>query len=58
MSDTETPDEVLAAIEDGPRGDLGRHCAGAEPVVDNALASLMAMVREHHDRGDTTGDAR
>lgn len=45
MSEPETPEEVLAAIEDGPRGDLGRHYAEAEPVVDQAIANLMAMVQ-------------
>ncbi|WP_169796948.1 hypothetical protein [Janibacter corallicola] len=55
MSDPETPEpknpeEVLDAIEKaGPQGDLGRHYPNAEPVVDNAVANLLAMVQREED---------
>lgn len=53
MSEPESVEEVLAAIENGPRGDLGRNSPHAEPIVDNALANLMAMVqREQEEQGE------
>lgn len=44
MPEPETPDEVLDAIENGPRGDLGRLTAD-EPIVYDAIANVMRLVR-------------
>lgn len=44
------PEEVLDAIEKaGPQGDLGRHYPAAGPVVDEAVAKLLAMVQREED---------
>lgn len=45
QGDPATIDEVLAAVESTPPGDLGRDHPEAEPVVYDALANLMALVR-------------
>lgn len=55
MAEPESVEDVLAAIEDGPRGDLGRRYAAAEPVVDEALANLMAMVDRAEGNGPRSG---
>lgn len=46
----ENPEDVLDAIEKaGPKGDLGRHYSAAEPVVDEAVANLIAMVKREEE---------
>lgn len=52
MPEPESVEDVLAAIENGPRGDLGRRYADAEPIVDEAIANLMALIRREEGRSD------